>query len=227
MSRHISEQYDTELENARRRLMEMGGLVERQLQDAAQALVTHDAELASYVVDGDERVNQLEVDLDDSCVHIIARRQPAASDLRLLVSIMRASTDLERAGDEAQRIAKMALNVSDLKYPEDQYGEIKQLSELVIQMVSDALDAFARLDVEGAKRTIEADHQVDDAYGNICQTLSDRMREHPDQVKHALNTLWSARALERIADHAKNIAEYVIFQVEGEDIRHAHQELDS
>ncbi len=224
MNRHISEQYDTELENVRRRLMEMGGLVERQLADASQALVNHDAELAAYVIDGDERVNQLQVDLDDSCVHIIARRQPTASDLRLLIGIMRASTDLERAGDEAQRIAKMALAVADLKYPEDQYAEIKQLSDLVIHMVSRALDSFARLDVEGAKATINSDKQVDDAYGSICKTLSDRMSEHPDQVKHAINTLWTARALERIGDHAKNISEYVIFQVEGEDIRHAHHE---
>ena len=155
MNRHISEQYDTELGSARTLLLEMGGLVEQQLQQACQSLYSHDLELADKVRAGDAKINQLEVDIDDLCAQIIARRQPAATDLRTLISIMKASTDLERIGDEAERIAKMAQKVANLAQPADHYGDIREMASMVNSMLANALDAFARLSAEGAVSVIE------------------------------------------------------------------------
>src|SRR6056297_2237742 len=147
---HISEQFDAELDAARSLLMEMGGLVEQQVHDAAQALINQDDELAGRVRKDDARINQLEVDIDEQCIHIIARRQPAASDLRTLICVMKASTDLERIGDESGRIAKMAQALSGMEYPADQYGDFRALSSLTEDIVASSLDAFARLDADGS-----------------------------------------------------------------------------
>jgi phosphate transport system protein len=220
LSRHISEQYDAELETVRRRFMEMGGLVEQQMRDAVRALVTHDSELGEKIRQRDHEVNRFEVSLDEQCIHIIARRQPAAGDLRLLVTIMKASTDLERIGDEADKIARMAIGTSKLDIPPDHYQEIRRLAELVAKMVGAALDAVARLDTEEALTQIAADKQVDVAYHDVLQMLVRKMTEHPETVERSLSTIWAARALERIGDHAKNISEYVLYLVKGKDIRH-------
>jgi len=200
--------------------MEMGGLVEKQVGDAVQALVTHDSELGERVRKQDHAVNSFEVSLDEQCIHIIARRQPAAGDLRLLVTIMKASTDLERIGDEADKIARMAIGTSKLELPADHYKDIRGLHELVARMVGSALDAVARLDTEEALTQIAADRQVDVAYHDVLQNLVRKMTEHPETVEHSLSTIWAARALERIGDHAKNISEYVLYLVKGKDIRH-------
>lgn len=221
MNRHISEQYDEELDSVRSLLLEMGGLVEQQLQKACQALYSHDSELADVVRVGDARVNELEVDIDDLCVHIIARRQPAATDLRTLISILKASTDLERVGDEAERIAKMAQKVADLELPANQYGEIREMAGNVQTMLADALDAFARLSPETAVRVIDADEVVDIAYKAILADMGATMKAHPDQVERALTVLWVARSLERCGDHAKNLSEYIVYLVKGQDVRHA------
>jgi phosphate transport system protein len=220
VSRHISEQYDTELETVRRRFMEMGGLVEQQMVDAVRALVTHDSDLGERIRARDHEVNRFEVSLDEQCIHIIARRQPAAGDLRLLVTIMKASTDLERMGDEADKIARMAIGASKLEIPEDQYREVRHLAELVGRMVSAALDAVARLDTEEALTQIAADKVVDRAYQDVLQRLVAKMTHEPESVERSLSTIWAARALERIGDHAKNISEYVLYLVKGKDIRH-------
>ncbi len=164
LSRHISEQYDAELEIVRRRLMEMGGMVEQQLRDAIKAISTYDAELAAKVSARDHEVNRFEVTLDEQCIHIIARRQPTATDLRLLVTVMKSSTDLERIGDEANRIAKMARELSNLDYQKNLYGETARLGQLATTMVSRALDALARLDTKEALDLIAADKQVDEEY---------------------------------------------------------------
>ena len=220
MNKHISEQFDEELQTARTLLMEMGGLVEQQIQNACSSLIGQDEERARRVMHLEERVNQLELELDDQCIQIIARRQPAASDLRMMISVLRASTDLERIGDESERIAKMALAVSHLEYPTDQYADVRAMNERVAIMVSGALDAFARTDVEAAEAVIRADEEVDDAYRDILKRLVADMQEQPDAIELSLNITWAARALERIGDHAKNIAEYVVYLVRGEDVRH-------
>lgn len=219
---HISEQFDQELDQARNRLMEMGGKVEQQLKSACEALTTHDLELAQTIKASDRNINQMEVELDDLCVQIIARRQPAASDLRTLISVMKASTDIERIGDEAKRIAKMAIAISRLAYPRDQYTDIRKLAASVMGQVSATLDAFARLDVDKAIDVIQSDGEIDDAYDAIVRDRAMAMKEmadNPEGIEQTLHVLWAARALERIGDHAMNISEAVFFLVKGQDIR--------
>ncbi len=218
---HISEQYDAELDAVRNLLMEMGGLVEQQVHDASQALINQDDELAAKVRESDRRINQLEVEIDEQCTHIIARRQPAATDLRTLISIMKASTDLERIGDESGRIAKMAQALASMEYPSDQYGDIREIAALTEQIVASSLDAFARLDPDGALKVIEADEQIDERYNAIVRQRGSRMREDSADVDRAMNVIWAARSLERIGDHAKNISEYVVYLVKGKDVRHS------
>ncbi len=218
---HISEQFDAELGSARNLLMEMGGLVEQQLHDATLALINQDDELGGQVRKRDKRINQLEVDIDEQCIHIIARRQPAASDLRTLISIMKASTDLERIGDEAGRIGKMAQGLSGMEYPADQYNDFRKLAALAEEIVARGLDAFARLDADGAMETIAFDEQIDQAYNAIVRERGSNMRQDSADVDRAMNVIWAARALERIGDHAKNISENVIYLVRGQDVRHS------
>ena len=220
---HISEQFDAELDAARNLLMEMGGLVEQQVHDAAQALINQDDELAGRVRENDARINQFEIDIDEQCIHIIARRQPAASDLRLLISVMKASTDLERIGDEAGRIAKMARALSDMEYPADQYSDFRQLSAKAEDILASSLDAFARLDADGAIAAIAADEQIDQGYNAIVRDRGSNMRQDASGIDRAMNVIWAARALERIGDHAKNISEYVVYLVKGQDVRHSEK----
>ena len=219
MNPHISEQFDAELDAARSQLMEMGGLVEQLLQDSTAALVDRDAALAEKVKLADKRVNQLEVEIDEQCVNIIARRQPAASDLRTLISVMKASTDLERVGDEAKRIAKMAISLADQGYPTDEFSDFRHIATLTHQIVAGSLDAFARLDTDGAMRVIADDQAIDDAYDELVRRRSSKMREDPDSIQADICIIWAARALERIGDHAKNIGEYVVYLVRGQDLR--------
>jgi phosphate transport system protein len=221
MSPHISEQFDLELAQIRDRFMEMGGLVEALVRNAASALLNHDAELAQQVRDGDKPVNRLEVEIDELCVHTIARRQPAASDLRTVISIMKASTDLERIGDEAGRIAKMAQALAVLDYPSDQYRDFREMADLAEVMVARSLDAFARQDADGALEVIASDEPINECYKAIVKARASGMRADPSGVDRGMNVIWAARALERIGDHAKNICEYLVFQVKGEDVRHA------
>jgi phosphate transport system protein len=220
---HISEQFDAELDAVRNLLMEMGGLVEQQLHDASQALITQDDELAGTVREKDAHINQLEIDIDEQCIHIIARRQPAASDLRTLISVMKASTDLERIGDEAGRIAKMAQAVSGMEYPPDQYNDFRHIASLAEDIVASSLDAFARLDAEGAVKVIDSDEAIDQAYNAIVRERGSTMRQDASGIDRAMNVIWAARALERIGDHAKNISEYVVFLVKGQDVRHSEK----
>jgi phosphate transport system protein len=218
---HISEQYDAELDAVRSLLMEMGGLVEKLLQDATQALVDTDPVLAERVKADDKRVNQLEVEIDEQSVNIIARRQPIASDLRTLISIMKASTDLERIGDEAGRIAKMAIRLSDLAYsPSSQFSDFRHLATLTTEILARSLDALARLDTDGAIAAIGSDAAIDDAYDELVRRRSSEMRQDPGCIERDMCVIWAARALERIGDHAKNISEYVVYLVQGQDVRH-------
>ena len=220
MAKHISEQYDLELAQVRERLMEMGGIVESQVNNSCTALVTHDLDMAEEVRDVEANLNQLEVELDDLCVSIIAKRQPTARDLRTVVSVMKVITDLERIGDEADRIARMALDLANSEIPTDHYADFRSLHTNAVKMLKRALDAFARLDIEMALRVIEDDELIDNGYDRILRLCSEQMQSNPTEVERLLRLMWSARAVERIGDHAKNIGEYVIYLVKGRDVRH-------
>ena len=217
---HISRQYNAELEDIRTRVLQMGGLVEQQIHQAINALVSADTALAEAVATGDYKVNQLEVMLDEECSQIIARRQPAASDLRLVVAVIKTITDLERIGDEAEKIARMAVRLAGEERPKNNYMEIQALGNHVRQMVHDTLDAFARLDIEAAIRVAREDERVDSEYEGIMRQMITYMMEDPRAISRTLNVIWAARALERIGDHACNICEYLIYLVKGKDVRH-------
>ena len=217
---HISQQFDEELEDVKNKVLTMGGLVETNVQNAIKALVEANVELGERVVNEDYKVNALEVSIDEQCMQIIARRQPTASDLRLVMMIVKTITDIERIGDEAEKIARMAIELADMERPKNQYMEIQHLGDHVRKMLHDALDAFARTNVQAALDTAATDVQIDAEYEAAMRQMITLMMEDAGNVRRVLNTLWSARALERIGDHSKNICEYVIYMVKGRDVRH-------
>ena len=217
---HISQQFDAELEDVRNRVLAMGGLVEQQITQAIISLADGDTKLADSVIENDIQVNRAEVAIDEECTHIIARRQPAASDLRLMIAVIKTITDLERMGDQAERIARMGLRLAEKERPKNQYSEIRHLGELVAKMVHDALDAFARMDAEAAVEVARQDLKVDQEYDGVMRQALTFMMEDPRSITRMLDVMWTARAIERIGDHAKNICEYIIYLVKGKDVRH-------
>lgn len=219
-SQHISQQFEAELQDIRSRVLAMGGLVEQQVTHALKALKTADADLARGVIADDHQVNDLEMSIDEECIQIIALRQPTASDLRLVSVILKTITDLERIGDEASSIARKALNLSDKDRPKKNYRELSTLGNHVRGMLRDALDAFARMDVDAALSVAREDVDVDEEYESFIRTMITYMMEDPRTISRVLDLMWSARALERIGDHARNLCEYVIYLVEGKDVRH-------
>jgi len=221
---HISSQFDNELEEIRSRMLHMGGLVEEQLADAMKGYANADQRLLESVRSKEEAVNHLEVELDDRCTHIIARRQPAASDLRMVLSIVKATTDLERVGDEAEKMARVSLQMHTrgLMLPGG-FSGLRVASTIAREMLRDALNAFARLDCGAARAIIVRDRQMDDEFRRLLRELLTFMFEDPRTISTALDMIWIAKSLERVGDHAKNIAEYVIFVVEGTDVRHRRE----
>ena len=228
--RHISRKYDEALEDVRTSVLAMGGLVEEQIASALAALAEFDSEIGERVVRDDYKINRLEVQIDEECTRIIALRQPAASDLRLVIAIIKTITDLERMGDEAEKIGRTAIRLAGGAPRRMRYAGVRNLGRHVQQMVHQALDAFARLDVEAAVATAREDKTVDLEYAACMRELVTYMMEDPRRISEVLDMLWCARALERIADHAKNIGEYIVFLVKGKDIRHTsleHKELQA
>ncbi|MBC7414474.1 MAG: phosphate signaling complex protein PhoU [Herminiimonas sp.] len=218
---HSSKQYDLDLEAIRSKVLLMGGLVESQFHDAMTCFRTGNVEFAEQVIKADEGVNKLEVSLDDTCSHLIVRRQPAANDLRTVMATIKVITDLERIGDEATKIARAAKNIQERGVTAiSHYETVRVIAGSAGDMLHDALDAFARLDEKHATRIIAQDQLIDHEFRSIMRNLITFMMEDPRTISAALDTLWVAKAIERIGDHAKNIAEYVIFVVEGKDIRH-------
>ena len=220
-SEHTSKQFDAELEAVRARVLQMGGMVESQIRLAVESLVSGDVALMNQVIEDDHRVNALEVEIDESCNRILVRRQPAAGDLRMVMTVIKTITDLERIGDEAEKIARMAKLLSQkerLHLP--RYNEIKHAADLALNMLRKSLDAFARLDLNAAVEVVRQDEQVDEEFRAIMRYLITFMMEDPRTISTSLEILFVAKAIERIGDHAKNMSEYVVYMVKGRDVRH-------
>jgi phosphate transport system protein len=221
---HLSSQFDEELSRLRTHVLQMGGLVETQVSAAIEAYTTGEIASVKSIVETDRKVNELEKAIDDDCAHVIAKRQPTASDLRLVLGISKIVTDLERAGDEAKKIAKGVRRIYENGHLPAQYGiGIRHLAEAALTMVRQALDAFARLDTPQAADVIRADTDVDAEFKSIIRQLITHMMEDPRTITTSIDIIWIARAIERIGDHAKNVSEQVVFIVEGRDIRHTKE----
>ena len=220
LSQHISRRFNEDLDRVRNQVLAMGGFVEQQLAKAVTALVEGDSSLGEAVAHDDFQVNNMEVSIDEECSRILATRAPAASDLRLIVAIIKAITDLERMGDECEKIGYIASRLAAQERPADKYREVKHLGRVVQDLVHDSLDAFARMDADAALRVARRDRLVDEEYEAIQRQSITFMMEDPRSIRRALDVMWVVRALERIGDHAKNICEYVIYMVHGKDVRH-------
>ncbi|HRF12998.1 MAG: Negative regulator of Pho regulon [Candidatus Accumulibacter phosphatis] len=221
MSDHLSKQFDLELENIGSRILQMGSLVERQVLTAIEAFSSGNLESLQQVIDDERQVNADEVGIDEDCTLLIARRQPAAGDLRLILAILRIVTDLERIGDKACEIATMsrALRLAgDRRIP--RLSDLDHCGRLATDMLRAALDSLARRDVDAARQVIGMDVAVDTAFDAILRQLLTYMLEEPRTIAEALDVIWIAKAIERVGDHATNIAEDVVYIVSGIDIRH-------
>jgi phosphate transport system protein len=227
-TQHVSSQFDEDLSALRTHVLQMGGLVENQVAAAMDAYNGDDLVGIGDIIEADHLINRQEKIIDDDCIQIIARRQPTASDLRLVFGITKIVTDLERVGDEAAKIAKCVKRIQDAGHAPVQYAAgIRHIAESALNMVRQALDAFARLDVGLAATVIRADDDVDVEFKAIVRQLITHMMEDPRTITVAIEIMAVARAVERIGDHAKNISEHVVYIVDGRDIRHPRKGEDS
>ncbi len=222
---HISGKFNNELEDMRNKVLTMGGLVEQQIKRAVTAFSTADLEMAEQVIKLDDQVDTLEIAIDHECMQILALRQPAAFDLRLLVTAIKIVNELERVGDLAERIAKMAIQLSETgsNNRHEHYFELVHMADLVENMLHGALNVFARMNVEDVTLIMDMDENVDREYASIIRQLITRMMEDQRNITRMLDVLWVARALERIGDRACNICEHLVYMVKGEDVRHLTQ----
>ena len=225
LNHHISRRFNAELEQARNQIMQMGGLVETQLECGMQALMELNESQARRVLEIEDEVNLMQVEIDESCTQIVARRQPAASDLRLMIAIIKLTTDLERIGDEASKLGKCTLKLKDSHRHFRQFPEMRMLGDLAGAFLNNALNTFARLDADEALKLLKSDQDIDQAFDQVSQLLVARMTEAPEEIRSILRLNQCARALERIGDHAKNICEFVIYMVMGKDVRHNRVDL--
>jgi phosphate transport system protein len=220
LGQHISRRFNEELEGVRSRVLHMGGVVETQLANALRALVNKETALAREVTMADAVVNSLEVEIDEECARIVARRQPAATDLRLVITVIKIISDLERMGDEAKRVAIMTRSEMDDALDDELRTDLEHMGDLVREMLRQVLDAFARTDVDTAVAVVKADKKVDKKYKKIVKQLIQRMATDPQSVPEVMNIMWAVRSLERLGDRCQNIAEHVIYMVLGTDVRH-------
>ncbi len=217
---HSSSQFNEELESIRDHMMEMGGLVEQQVSEALEALLTADSERGEQVLEQEKRVDELEVTIDEECARVLALRQPAASDLRMIIAVTKAVSDLERIGDESSKIAAMAITLAREGESPRGYVEVRHIGNQVRHMLRETLDAFVRFDADKAVEIAEEDNAVDLEYRSAMRSLVTFMMEDPRSISSILNIIWSLRSLERIGDHTGNIGEQLIFMVKGKDVRH-------
>jgi len=220
LGQHISRRFNEELEDVRSKVLHMGGIVEVQLANALKVLVNDEIALAKEVIKADSIVNSLELEIDEECIRIVALRQPTASDLRLVMAVIKTISDLERMGDEAKRIAIMSRKEMDGALEDDVRADLEYMGELVRNMLRLVLDAFARTDVDTAVMVVKADSKVDKKYKKIIKQLIQRMAEDPQVIPAVMNIIWAVRSLERLGDRCENIAEHVIYMVLGTDVRH-------
>ena len=222
---HISSVMEENLVNLRARLMEMGGLVEEQVRQTIDAFMDCDANLAQEVRDTDQLVNRIELEIDDLVSQVLALQNPKATDLRLVIAISKAANDLERIGDEASKIAKIAIKFSEQNYRTDSHVEVRNLGEKVQVMLRDALTAFARHDAESALIVLKSDKKVDFEHKSAIRSLITLMMEDSRNISRVIEVIAVLRSLERVGDHAKNISEDVIYLSKGTDIRHTDMDF--
>jgi len=220
ITHHTMHRFDVELDSIRSKLLAMGGSVEEQLSNAVTSLVEGDTALAEAVVANDYRINRFDVEIDETCTAILARRQPTAIDLRLVLTVIKITADLERIGDEAKRVARMAIRLASSDHTRSLFLELEHLGNQVRRMLHQALDAFARMDTEAAVEVAKQDRRVDSEYESAMRQSITYMMEDPRAIPLVLDIIWSARALERTGDRCCNISEYVIYFVKGKDVRH-------
>lgn len=219
---HISRQFDQELDEIRSRVLKMGGLVEAQLDKTLDALREGDAEGIIDVESLDRKVNAMEMQIDEECTQILAKRQPAAGDLRLIIATTKSVRDLERIGDEAERVASMVRHAFENDASIKAFKGLLSLGEHVKELLNATLDTYARMQTRSAVKNIHKDRDIDDEYSRVVVRLVNYMKKHPDNISDGLDVMWAARSLERIGDHCINICENVIYLIEGEDIRHSN-----
>jgi len=220
LGEHISRRFNEELEDVRSKVLHMGGVVEEQLASALRVLVNGESRLARDVLEADAVVNSLEVEIDEECTRIVARRQPAATDLRLIMTVSKTITELERIGDEAKRAARMSRKDMEGVLDDDVRVELTHMGDLIRDMLRQVLDAFARTDVDTAIKVVKADRKVDKKYKKVVKHLINHMSSDPDSIPAVLKIMWAVRSLERLGDRCQNIAEHVIYMVLGMDVRH-------